>query len=68
VVREFEAYGHPTTVVSPDPTAAATPHQRLMRARRRLLMTDIRQTGVPVVDWTPAESIEKAFKRAGVRR
>jgi uncharacterized protein (DUF58 family) len=68
VVREFEAHGYPTTVVSPDPTAAATPTQRLMRARRRLTMTDLRQAGVPVLDWAPGASIETVIKRRGAIR
>jgi uncharacterized protein (DUF58 family) len=68
VVREFEAYGYPTTVVSPDPTTTATPSHRLMRARRRLLMTDLRQTGVPVLDWGHSETLEEILKRAGVRQ
>jgi len=68
VVGELEAYGHPVTVISPDPTAAATPSQRLLRARRRLLMTDLRQTGVPVLDWPPSTSLEELFTRAEATR
>ena len=67
VVREFEAHGHPTTVVSPDPTAAATPAQRLVRARRRLAVTDLRQAGVTVLDWSPSESIETVLRRGDSR-
>ncbi len=63
VVRTLEAHGHPVTVLSPDPTATETPGQRLMRARRRLLVTDLRQTGVPVLDWPPGTPLEETLKR-----
>ena len=63
IVREFEAYGYPTTVISPDPTTRTTPSHRLMRARRRVLMTDLRQTGVPVLDWAPGQTLEQVLKR-----
>jgi uncharacterized protein (DUF58 family) len=63
VVRELEAYGYPTTVLSPDPTATETPSQRLMRARRRVLMTDLRQTGVPVLDWPPETPLAEILRR-----
>ena len=63
LIREFEAYGYPTTVISPDPTTTATASCRLMQARRRLMMTDLRQTGVPVLDWSPEESLEEVLKR-----
>lgn len=63
IVRQFEAHGYPTTVVSPDPTAADTPSRRLMCVRRRFMLTDARQAGVPVLDWRPSEPIEKTLKR-----
>ena len=63
ITRQFEAHGYPTTVVSPDPTAADTPSRRLMRVRRQFMLTDTRQAGVPVLDWQPSEPIEKALKR-----
>jgi uncharacterized protein (DUF58 family) len=66
-VREFEAYGYPTTVISPDPTTTATSSHRLMRARRSLLMTDLRQAGVPVLDWAPSESLEEILEREVAR-
>lgn len=63
IVRQFEAHGYPTSVVSPDPTATDTPSRRLMRVRRQFMLTDTRQAGVPVLDWHPSEPIEKALKR-----
>jgi uncharacterized protein (DUF58 family) len=68
VVGGLEAYGHPVTVVSPDPTATETPSQRLLCARRRVLVTDLRQTGVPVLDWPPSMSLEALLARAEATR
>jgi len=63
LVRRFEAHGHPTTVLSPDPTATETPSNRLMRVRRRLLVSHLRGAGVPVLDWEPSVSLEELFTR-----
>jgi uncharacterized protein (DUF58 family) len=68
VVRRLEAYGHPVTVLSPDVTTSATSSRRLMRARRRLMMTDLRQTGVPVLDWSPGTRLEELFRRERATR
>lgn len=62
-LREFEAHGHPVTVLSPDPTTTATGSCRLMRARRRLLVTELRGSGVPVLDWSPGEPLETVLRR-----
>ena len=63
ILRRLEAYDYPTTVISPDPTTTATPSCRLMRARRRLLLTELRQTGIPVFDWAPETPIEEILKQ-----
>ncbi len=63
LVRRLEAHGHPTTVLSPDPTATETPSNRLMRVRRRLLVSHLRGAGVPVLDWEPSVSLEELFTR-----
>jgi uncharacterized protein (DUF58 family) len=68
VVRTLEAYGYPVTVLSPDPTATETPSQRLMGARRRLLVSELRQTGVPVLDWAPETPLEEVLSREAVTR
>lgn len=68
VIRRLEAYGYPTTVISPDPTSRVTPDRRLMAVRRRLLITDLRQAGVPVLDWQPDEQLEEALKREVITR
>jgi uncharacterized repeat protein (TIGR01451 family) len=67
LARRFEAYGHPVTVCSPDPTAARTPSQRLARVARRLRLSDLRSAGIPVVDWGAGESLDAALARHGER-
>jgi len=62
-VRELEATDHPVTVVSPDPTVDGTPSQQLARVGRRVNITDLRQDGVPVIDWDWEESLARALAR-----
>ncbi len=63
IVRQLEAYGYPTTVVSPDPTTTETPGHRLMGARRALLVSALRGAGVPVLDWEASTSLEELLTR-----
>ena len=65
IARLFEAYGHPVTVVSPDPTGEATTSQQLARVGRRVRRFDLQRAGIPVVDWRRDERIESALARAG---
>ncbi|WP_265109657.1 DUF58 domain-containing protein [Halosolutus halophilus] len=62
-IRQFDAEGHATTVVSPDPTADRTPGQRLMRVYRTVAMTDLRRGGIPVLDWDPDDSLDGLLAR-----
>ncbi len=65
IVR-LDAYGHLTTVVSPDPTTDDTAGHRVARARRSLRIADLRRRAIPVVDWDADEEFERAV--AGSRR
>jgi uncharacterized repeat protein (TIGR01451 family) len=65
--RQFQAAGYPVTVVSPDPTVTATPGQLLERIRRRLSISDLRHSGVPVVDWAWDEPFAAALARFSKR-
>ncbi|MFB6296491.1 MAG: DUF58 domain-containing protein, partial [Halobacteriales archaeon] len=67
LVRQLRGFGHPVTVVSPDPTRDGTVGQRLARVERRLLIEALRETGVRVVDWDPDEDLGIAIGRAGER-
>ncbi len=63
LARSFEARGHPVTVVSPDPTRTGTTSHRLMAVRRAVIVTVLRQAGIPVIDWGPTESLDAAVKK-----
>lgn len=67
-VRELDATDHPVTVLSPDPTADETPSQQLARVGRRVNITDLRQDGIPVVDWGWDESLSTALARFAEQR
>lgn len=67
IVREFDAHGHPVTVVSPDVTADRTAGQRLARIERALRIADLRGAGIPVVDWDPESPFDRALYRADRR-
>lgn len=62
-IRELDATDHPVTVLSPDPTADWTPSQQLARVGRRVNITDLRQDGIPVIDWAWEESLATALAR-----
>ena len=61
--RRFEEYGHPVTVVSPDPTADRTAGHRLSRIARKLRISELRSAGIPVVDWPHDETLDGALAR-----
>lgn len=67
LVRRLRSYGHPVTVVSPDPTADRTVGQRLARVERRILIEALRETGVRVIDWSPDEELGVAIGRGDGR-
>lgn len=65
--RQFEAYGYPVTVVSPDPTTDRTAGNRLARIERTLRISALRATGIPVVDWPPDRTVDEAIARYNER-
>lgn len=68
LARRLDAHGHPVTVVSPDPTADRTPGHRLSAVARRLRTTELRNAGIPVVDWEWERSLDSTVARyRGVR-
>ena len=64
VARQLDAYGHPVTVVSPDPTTDRTSSHQLAKVARTINLADLRSHGIRAVDWGPDEPIELAFIRA----
>jgi len=66
IARRLEAGGRAVTVVSPDPTLAATPSYRLARVGRRLRVNALRRAGVRVVDWAWDEPLGVALSRTAL--
>lgn len=66
-IRRLDAAGHPVTVVSPDPTGESTPGQRLAAVGRQVHITDLRQDGIPVLDWGWDESLATALAQFQTR-
>lgn len=67
VVHSLRAYGHPVTVLSPDPTVDGTVGQRLARMERRLRIETLRESGVRVIDWGAETPLPVALDRAASR-
>ncbi|MFB6227067.1 MAG: DUF58 domain-containing protein [Halobacteriales archaeon] len=67
LVRQLRGYGHPVTIISPDPTVDETVGQRLARVERRMLIEALRETGVRVIDWGSDEELGVAVGRADAR-
>lgn len=67
VARYLEGYGHPVTVISPDPTDPDTVGHRVAAIERHLRLTDLRAHDIPVVDWASDELLDEALLRAEQR-
>ena len=55
--RSVEAHGHAVTVISPTVTDRGSPERRLAVAERRHRIGDLRNAGIPVVEWAPERSL-----------
>jgi len=67
IARRFEAGGAAVTVVSPDVTTDRTPGARLVRLERDRRLSDLRNAGIPAVDWDPEAPLGAALAAAEVR-
>lgn len=61
--RRFDEYGHPVTVVSPDPTVDRTAGHRLAGVARTIRTSTLRSAGIPVIDWPSDEPVDVALAR-----
>lgn len=61
-LRRLDARGYPVTVISPDPTGTATAAQKLAGLRRTMRLTDLREAGIPVIDWQPDRLLDTALR------
>jgi uncharacterized repeat protein (TIGR01451 family) len=66
-INQLRGRGHPVTVVSPDPTVTGTVGRRLVRVERAIRIESLRESGVRVVDWDPADDLAIALGRAATR-
>lgn len=60
----LDAHGHKTTVVTPDPTTDDTTGHQVESVRRSLRLADLRQRGLPVIDWDGTDSFARALARS----
>jgi uncharacterized protein (DUF58 family) len=67
VIQRLRAYGHPVTVISPDPTVDETVGQRLASLERRIQVEELRESGVPVIDWDTDEDLAVELQTAASR-
>lgn len=61
IARRLDGEGAAVTVVSPDVTTDRTAGGRLAGLERDRRLTDLRNAGVPAVDWDPTESLGAAL-------
>lgn len=61
IAQRFESGGTAVTVVSPDVTTGETTGGRLARLERTQRLSVLRNAGIPVVDWTPDQSLGAAM-------
>ncbi|WP_135301989.1 DUF58 domain-containing protein [Haloarcula amylovorans] len=64
-LRYLAAYGHPVTVLSPDPGTRPTAAGTVAAAKRLFRLSDLRRQGIPVIDWRHGESLAAAIERQG---
>lgn len=67
LARQLDVRRYPVTVVSPNPTEDEHLGERIAYIQRRLRITRLRRTDIPVVDWDWEQPLEAALRPA-VRR
>ena len=67
IVRELNAYGHPVTMISPDPTSNDTVGNAIVQLERIDRLADLRARGIRVLDWADDDAFETALD-AAIRR
>ena len=67
VARRLDAYDHPVTVISPDPTAVDSPGHQLARVERANRLSRLRKAGIRVVDWPDGEPLAGELARSARR-
>lgn len=62
--RRLHAHGHSVTAFSPDPTTTDSIGASIARIERTLALETLRESGIPVVDWSHDEPLSVAVERA----
>ncbi|WP_254273579.1 DUF58 domain-containing protein [Haloarcula marina] len=63
VLRYLAAYGHPVTVVSPDPGTQPTASGTVVATERVFRLAALRRAGIRVAEWRHGESLPAAIER-----
>lgn len=67
LINNLHSYGHPVTVISPDPTVDGTVGERLVQLERRIRIETLREAGIHIVDWDMDEELAIVLSRAAER-
>jgi uncharacterized protein (DUF58 family) len=67
VLRQLAAYGHPATVLTPDPTRGATLGERIAGLDRDTLVGRFRDEGIGLIEWPWDEELDVALARGQQR-
>lgn len=63
-LRHLHAHGHEVSLLSPDPTTAATLGARVVRLERNVRAATLRKAGIRVIDWAHGDDLAVALERA----
>jgi uncharacterized protein (DUF58 family) len=65
--RRLDAYGHPVTVISPDTTVSTSAGRQLARIERANRLSQLRGSGVRVIDWPDEKPLALELERSARR-
>ncbi|MCU4975002.1 DUF58 domain-containing protein [Halobacteria archaeon AArc-m2/3/4] len=63
-VRRFRSAGYTVSMCTPDVTARSNPGAQVTATRRDLSLAELRQLGVPIIDWQPDDPLAESLRQA----
>ena len=63
-VRQFRSTGYTVSVCAPDVTAQSNPGTQVAATQREIHLAELRQLGVPLIDWQPADPLDESLRQA----